>query len=351
MSSLPGHGKITRRAVEEIALEPRYAAAFSSFAVNTVMTSVMARDILDVIILGHWADFGQCHHFMRRFDGQSEQAAYAEAVDWIRRNAVDAARHLAAHAHVARAVGGRTAITGAQSPLSQSLGNALHALQDSFASGHAERENPQGFEPGAIRRIKRYAGAEKDGHEMADQEWHQPGNDGAFSPVGRLAVEATKALLRVIADSAVTARGGSAPTLVGFDLFRSKWLRASSKLSSQRDRAFDLIDRYYMGLRLGAMNLKTINMDEAGLAAALIAEAGADTQLVLDVFTRLDEHYNSDADDVAELYVNEIRKRKGPLESALKANPALQKRLIKVMDEGWTSAGEADCIRYLRSLG
>jgi hypothetical protein len=350
MSSLPGHGKITRRAVEELAREPRYAHLFTASAAKTVATNVMARDILDVFILGHWADFGQCHHFMRRFDGQSEVAAYTEAVEWIRLNAADAARHLASHAHLARGPGGRSIITGGQTPLSQSLGNALHATQDSFASGHAEREEARGAMPGAIRRIKRYAGAEKDGHEQADQEWHLPGDTGAFSFMGRFAVEATKDLLRLVADSAA---GGSAAAsqLPGFEMFRAKWLRVSGQLSNQRDLAFDLIDRYYTGVRLGATNIKTINMDEDGLAAALIAEAGTDTKLVLDVFTRLDEQYNSDADDVAEIYVNEIRRRQGPLEAALKANPALVKRLIKVMDEGWTSSGEADCIRYLRSLG
>jgi hypothetical protein len=348
MSSLPGHGKITRCAVEELAREPRYAHLFSASAAKTVATHVMARDVLDVVILGHWADFGQCHHFMRRFDGQSEVAAYGEAVEWIRLNALDAARHIAAHTRLGRGPGGGV-ITGGQTPLSQSLGNALHATQDSFASGHAEREAAQGSVPGAIRRIKRYAGAEKDGHELADQEWHLAGDTGAFSVTGRFAIEATKDLLRLVADSAVASRGNV--QLAGFEIFRAKWLRVSRTLSSQRDRAFDLIDRYYTGLRLGATNIKTINMDEDGLAAALITEAGTDMRLVLDVFTRLDEQYNSDSDDVAEIYVNEIRRRKGPLEAALKASPDLVRRLIKVMDEGWTSAGEADCIRYLRSLG
>ena len=345
MSSLPGHGRITKQAVEDLALEPRYAAAFAPIASTTVATSVMARDVIDVVILGHWSDFGQCHHFMRRFDGQSEREAYAEAVDWIRRNAVEAARQFARHVHT-----GGGAISGAQAPLSQSLGNALHALQDSFASGHALREPGQGSDPGAICKIKRYAGDEKHGHEEADEEWHLPGAKGTFSAKGYAAIEATKALLRMIVDSSVTARGGRMPVLLGFEMFRSRWLRVSGSLSDQRDRAFDLIDRYTTGIRVGATNLKTINMDEDALAAALVREAGTDMALVLDVFTKLDEQYNSDSDDVAEIYVNEVRRRKGPLENALRANTALVQRLIKVMDEGWTSGGEADCIRYLKGL-
>ena len=345
MSSLPGHGKITKQAVQDLAGEPRYAAAFSRFASTSVATTVMARDVLDAIILGHWADFGQCHHFMRRFDGQSEREAYEEAVHWIRLNGVEAARQFARHAQTSRG-----AVSGAQTPFSQSLGNALHALQDSFASGHVLRDATQGSAAGAICKIKRYAGDEKHGHEEADQEWHVPGNDRVFSDKGTNAIEATKALLRMIVDSSATARGGGSPQLLGFETFRAQWLRVSGALSDQRDRAFDLIDRYTVGIRLGAMNLKTITMDEDALAAALIRDAGADTKLVLDVFTKLDEHYNSDADDVAELYVNEIRRRKGTLEAALRGNRDLVARLVKVMDEGWTSSGEADCIRYLKGL-
>ncbi|HTR97331.1 MAG TPA: hypothetical protein VMH61_05470 [Candidatus Acidoferrales bacterium] len=345
MSSLPGHGRITRQAMEDLHQEPRYAEAFSAQAATNVAGNVMARDVLDVVILGHWSDFGQCHHFMRRFDGQSEREAYAEAVEWIRRNALEATRLLAR-----RAVLNGGVISGSQTPISQSLGNALHALQDSFASGHAIREETQGSEPGPICKIKRYAGDEKHGHEEADEEWHVPGHESVFSAKGWMAIEATKALLRIIVDSTATARGGRTPSLLGFELFRTRWLRVSPALSDQRDRAFDLIDRYTLGIRIGATNLKTINMDEDALAAALVREAGADTKLVLEVFTKLDEQYNSDADDVAEIYVNEIRRRKGPLEAALKSDRALVARLIKVMDEGWTSAGEADCIRYLKSL-
>lgn len=345
MSTLTGHGKLTKQAVEEVGREPRYAAVFSSLAPSFVAANVVARDVLDFIIAGHWADFGQCHHFMRRFDGQSQTEAYAEAVDWIRRNAIDAAQQLARRAHTVKGT-----IVGAQTPFSQSLGNALHALQDSFAWGHVEREDPQGGTAGAIRKIKLYGGEDKVGHELHDEDWHQPGNDSAFSPVGRLAIEATKSLLRVVADSAVASRGGRPPVLVGFEMFRLAWLRPSDRLPSTRDRSFDLIDRYVTSLRMGATNLKTVNMDEEGLADALITEAGLDLQLVLDVFVRLDDQYNSDADDVAEIYVNLVRKRGGPLEAALRAKRDLRDKLIKVMDEGWTSGGEADCIRYLQGL-
>ena len=48
--------------------------------------------------------------------------------------------------------------------------------------------------------------------------------------------------------------------------------------------------------------------------------------------------------------MTEIRRRKGALEVALKADKELVRQLIKVRDEGWTSAGEADGIKYLHML-
>lgn len=360
MSTLKGHAKITRKAVEQLSNSGSALPAFGSIA---VASHVVARDLMDVLILGHWADFGQCHHFMRRFDGQSQFEAYSEAIQWIRKNASDAARTLSREVHeflgppgaspAARARGPVGAPNRSLSSLSasatQSLGNALHAVQDSFAWGHVEREETVGRVPGAITRIKRYAGSEKDGHAEADDQWSDGTEDG-FSQTGQFAIDATATLMRIVADSAIAARGDKPVSLLHFESFRLQWLRPSPSLSNERDRVFDLIDKHYTGLRLGASNLKTISMDEEGLADALVREAGTDSALVLGVFERLRDHYSSDSDDVAELYVNRVRKLGGPLEQALRSNAALVQVLIQVMDEGWTSSGEQDCIRYLKSL-
>jgi hypothetical protein len=88
-------------------------------------------------------------------------------------------------------------------------------------------------------------------------------------------------------------------------VFEQTYLIASSSLSSARDISFDLIDRHYRGVRVGATNVKTLDFDEEGLAKALI-DLGTNADDVLKVFERPDKHYNSDADDVAELYVNEV---------------------------------------------
>lgn len=373
MSNLAGHASITRAAVDWLAYFHPGHTIYESLSEAGAPSNVVARDLIDVVILGHWADFGQCHHFMRRFDGQSPREAYAEAVQWIRRNAFDAAGQLARQ--LRDAAGSRS--HGRPLSSTQALGNALHATQDSFAGGHAERDASLGPYPGEIRRIKRYAGSEKDGHEEADKQWKvdpmrmpqtlrklfersgpsapgtlqrgsEPGR--TFSLDGWFAVGATMALLRVIAESATAARGDRPLTLIGFEPFRVQWLRPSPTLSSERDLVFDLIDRFYTGIRLGASNIKTINMDEDGLATALVDEVGLNTTLVHDVFVRLRDHYPSDSDDVAEIYVNHVRRMKGRLEDAVRKDDGLKSVLIQVMDEGWTSSGEKDCIAYLNGL-
>lgn len=71
---------------------------------------------------------------------------------------------------------------------------------------------------------------------------------------------------------------------------------------------------------------------------------------VYEVFSRLDEHHQTDVDDVAEIYVGLVRKQAGPALEALKGHRELIKLLIRSMDEGWTSAGEKACIDFLKTL-
>ncbi len=104
-----------------------------------------------------------------------------------------------------------------------------------------------------------------------------------------------------------------------------------------------IINRY----RTGGWGM-TINMDEGGLAKCL---AAMQTNLprVKRIIEFLDKHQNSDADDVAFLYVQEI-KNNPQVRSALKADPALIQLLIKTMDEGFTSSSEQDAINWLKAL-
>jgi hypothetical protein len=355
MSSLTGHWKITQAAVRELSATWSKNPLVTGLGAAALPDAAVTRDILDVLCGGHWADFGQKHHFMRKFDGQSPAQAYREAVEWIRTNALQAAQILAARVKAYFPYGvttgraanhvGKTVFTGISW---QQLGNAVHALEDSFAAGHAVRDEPAGpMNPGAITHIKRYAGQEKEGHEHGDAVWQD--EKGGFSRDGRFAIEAVKHLLLIVLVTAQT-KEKSPTALVGWDRFVGQWLKASPKLSQEADKVFELIDRFYTGARIGASNVKTVNMDEEGLAKALFQEVGSDTKTTLTVFVRLDEHYNSDADDVAELYVKLVKTKGGPVLSALKSNKLLVERLIKVMDEGWTSAGEKECIEFLRGL-
>ena len=99
--------------------------------------------------------------------------------------------------------------------------------------------------------------------------------------------------------------------------------------------------------RVGGWGM-TFNMDEAGLAKCL-AKMESNLPRVTKVMDHLDKHHNSDADDVAVLYVEEIKKNQ-QMRSNLKTNPTLVNLLIKVLDEGWTSSEEKEAINWLRSL-
>lgn len=351
MSSLTGHARITSTAVKELAAEMSSNPLAGGLKNAGLPTAAVMRDLFDVLSLGHWSDFGQSHHFMRKFDSQSEYEAYEAAIEWIRTNALRSVQDLAGRlASVApRGLGtGAAAAMRSQMAFSgiswQPLGNAIHALEDSFAPGHATRAGITRTNPGAIDRVKSYAGAEKVDHEKGDDAWAD-GTGRPDSDLGHNAVEAVKALLKMVI---LTAQANQSPRqLDGWQAFRDKWLKAAPVLSKAKDRVFELIDRYATGIRVGATNVKTVNMDEEGLAKALLTET---PPTVLKVFERLDDQYNSDADDVAEIYVNLIRKNAGPQLAGLKANRDLIQMLIKVMDEGWTSAGEQECIKFLKGL-
>ena len=108
------------------------------------------------------------------------------------------------------------------------------------------------------------------------------------------------------------------------------------------DPAF-IVNRF----RVGSLGV-TFNMDEDGLALAL-AEMGTNTRRVLGIFEHLDKKHNSDADDVAVRYVANVRNVPSTV-AALKGDKALVARLVKVMNEGWTSADEKTAIAFLKAL-
>lgn len=98
--------------------------------------------------------------------------------------------------------------------------------------------------------------------------------------------------------------------------------------------------------RWGSLGV-TFDMDEVGLADALVA-MGGNTRRVLAIFEHLNDKHTSDADDVAVLYVERVKKSP-VLSAAVKADRPLTNLLVKVMDEGWTSDDEKKAIAFLQA--
>jgi len=91
--------------------------------------------------------------------------------------------------------------------------------------------------------------------------------------------------------------------------------------------------------------------NESAMAKALVDECSFELNKVLQVFIQLDDKYTTDADDVALLYVESIRKNTGlPTYAALKNNVELQEYLIYLLDSGWTDQREYNAIGFLKSL-
>ncbi len=94
----------------------------------------------------------------------------------------------------------------------------------------------------------------------------------------------------------------------------------------------------------------TASVDERGLAAAIYHEVRARTELIRGIFEQLDSRRNTDADDIAEIYVDLLRTKRGPPSKAVAADARLKQLLIRILSEGFTSAGERRCIDFLKAL-
>ncbi|MDA1016877.1 MAG: hypothetical protein O3A00_20765 [Planctomycetota bacterium] len=109
---------------------------------------------------------------------------------------------------------------------------------------------------------------------------------------------------------------------------------------AERQQARDIVNKY----------AGVFGTDEDAIAKALIDRSGINMDEVHVVFLELDENYNSDADDVAYLYVNLVKQKGGSLLQALKLNTQLRNLLIRILDDGWTTGEEYKMIDYLKQL-
>jgi len=376
MSKLTGHKEITRQAVDELVNSGAEHPVIANLRHMALRHSVQVRDILDVIQLGHWTNSGQRHHFMRSFDGQSHFNAYIDATNWIRTNALNAANQLSDRIdkykiksgglNASSMQSGKHAIAGEPPTRGHrnkhktssdhvswlTLAYACHALQDSFSAGHSIREKHlHSMKPGNITGILRYSGLEKTDHSDHDTKWNKAKTKAKtieFSLEGKIAINATKALITMVLQTAFEHDSNNKITVLnGWSDFQRTWLNAPT-LSKKRDPAVDLIHQHCTSIQLGDMNFKTVNMEEELLAKAIIDEHPLNMDIVYDVFYRLDNHYSSDADDVAALYIRLVKEKRGTEEKALKRDKKLVSLLVKVLNEGYTTDREESLARYLQ---
>jgi hypothetical protein len=85
------------------------------------------------------------------------------------------------------------------------------------------------LQPGAIEHVLRYRGAEQEGHADMDTQWRD--SEGRFSQIGRLAINASKELIRVVLAAAVDNLRGIRHDEAPFDVFQRAWLAAAPILS------------------------------------------------------------------------------------------------------------------------
>ncbi|AKJ06205.1 Putative membrane-associated [Archangium gephyra] len=90
-------------------------------------------------------------------------------------------------------------------------------------------------------------------------------------------------------------------------------------------------------------------VDEAGMARALAREQLTNPRFVQAVFQSLDHDYTTDADDIALEFVR-LARQDATLTRQLRQDRSLRELLIRLLDEGWTSAQEQETIQYLRRL-
>ena len=96
------------------------------FLAEDIVHHSMNRDVLDVLVGGHWSDAGHRHHFMRA-ENETERQAYQNGLTWIENNGKTASHYLR------QLYKRRTTRDFPPGHIAGPLGYAFHALQDSFA--------------------------------------------------------------------------------------------------------------------------------------------------------------------------------------------------------------------------
>jgi hypothetical protein len=198
-----GHFRMTDDAVTDVM--PTLSARQRQFV--RVLADLPRKNVLQDIDRGNLMDFffhkavplGQVRHFMRdRF--QSNRAAYKLSVALIESSGADAAAAFGRFRRLEERWLGLPAMfaEGELEMCSESLSLALHVLQDSFSPAHTLRPPDR---PAVLTQLYVYDEHNKEaregwpGHGELDKQWKG-------TPLGKLCVDASIALIRCVAKSA-----------------------------------------------------------------------------------------------------------------------------------------------------
>lgn len=190
-----GHEVLTNDSVAMAVRDFPPALNWVRYFLRDTMVGAVYRDTEDLFTGGHWSHDGQRHHFMR-YEGQTRRSAYDAAVQWIHDNAHTAAVRLREiwqkRRDYARMI----------NPvyINEPLGNAIHALQDSYAEGHVTRKKEDDIY--VVVDVLVYDAANKEkhddwpGHAALDERWKS--ND-----LGKEARVAGRELIRIVVFSSL----------------------------------------------------------------------------------------------------------------------------------------------------
>jgi hypothetical protein len=195
-----GHEFLSQEAIREALKDLPPKLQWIRRFLEDANTPTVYRDLEDVWNGGQWNKEGQKNHFMR-YATDSELTAYEDACTWIFKNGFIAAQHLRDIWQKKLGYYNPIYVTGP-------LGDAMHALQDSFSAAHVKRVKRD--DVWVIEGIYVYNDANKKasgtypGHEALDKQWKG-------TELGNEAITACRELIRIVIHTSLLAIDATVP--------------------------------------------------------------------------------------------------------------------------------------------
>jgi hypothetical protein len=162
---------------------------------HVVATDITFEQYSDSKLKGIVSEYGQATHFMA-YAGQSQRDAYTAGIHKVFEPAERAARLFK---EIRDDSDLTTRSTSKLDDVGVVLGDAVHALQDSFSPAHVQRDKVGNRS--VIMRLFVWREQEKKEHEAGDESWKS--SSGTLTELGRACSEATTLLLGFFILSAV----------------------------------------------------------------------------------------------------------------------------------------------------